>query len=97
MCSQEELAKKIGIHANVVGRYERDEAKPSIEIAQKIAEFLNVSLDYLVGRTNEQIDLSLLDQLLVIQKLPEKEKEHITFTINALIRDAKARIAYSDK
>ena len=28
--SQEELAKLVGIHANVMGRYERDLAKPSI-------------------------------------------------------------------
>jgi len=35
--SQEELAKKIGVHQNVIGRYERGEANPSIELATKLA------------------------------------------------------------
>ncbi|WP_408733613.1 helix-turn-helix domain-containing protein [Neptunitalea lumnitzerae] len=33
-------------------RYERLEVKPSIEIARKIADALDVSLDYLVGNTD---------------------------------------------
>ena len=35
--SQEELAKRAGIHTNVLGRYERGEASPSIEVAILIA------------------------------------------------------------
>lgn len=31
----------------VIGRYERDEVKPSIEVGSKIAEALEISLDYL--------------------------------------------------
>ena len=38
--SQTELALKIGVHANVLGRYERDETLPSIEVASKIAKAL---------------------------------------------------------
>jgi transcriptional regulator with XRE-family HTH domain len=55
--SQGELAIKAGIHINVIGRYERGEATPSIEIAGKIAEALKVSLDYLVlGRSDLNVD-----------------------------------------
>jgi ribosome-binding protein aMBF1 (putative translation factor) len=32
-----------------VGRYEWDEVKPSVEVASKIAEALEISLDYLAG------------------------------------------------
>lgn len=46
--SQDKLAKTIGVHAPVIGRYERDEVKPSIETATKIAEAMEVSLDYLI-------------------------------------------------
>jgi ribosome-binding protein aMBF1 (putative translation factor) len=31
--SQNELAKKLDVHGAVIGRYERDEVKPSIEMA----------------------------------------------------------------
>ena len=36
--SQDELAKAIGVHAPVIGRYERGEVKPSIDVATKLAE-----------------------------------------------------------
>ncbi len=45
--SQDEVAKKLDVHGAVIGRYERDEVKPSIEVAVAIAEALEVSLDYL--------------------------------------------------
>ena len=93
--SQEELSKKIQVHQNVIGRYEREEAKPSIEIASKLADIFNVSLDYLVGKTELLMDEEIANRILTIQRLPEKDKEHILFTIDAMIRDAKARLAYS--
>ncbi|NJB82062.1 helix-turn-helix domain-containing protein [Wenyingzhuangia aestuarii] len=37
------MAPQLGIHKNVLGRYERDEVKPSVEIARKIANILDVS------------------------------------------------------
>ena len=42
----------MGITAITIGRYERGEIKPSIEIAMKIAEALEFSLDYLVGSSD---------------------------------------------
>ncbi|WP_426473373.1 helix-turn-helix domain-containing protein [Chryseobacterium balustinum] len=48
--SQSDLGKAVGTSGDIIGRYERDEVKPSIEIAIKIADALQVSLDYLVGK-----------------------------------------------
>ncbi|MEM9681280.1 MAG: helix-turn-helix transcriptional regulator [Bacteroidota bacterium] len=93
--SQEELAKTVGIHANVLGRYERGEAKPSIEIAINLADALGVSVDFLVGKSDLQLDQTIIDKILTIQKLPEQDREHILFTLDAMLRDAKARLAYS--
>ncbi len=47
--SQNELAKLIEAHHSIIGKYERDEASPSIEAAKKIADTLGVTLDALVG------------------------------------------------
>jgi transcriptional regulator with XRE-family HTH domain len=47
--SQAELGKFAGINGDIVGKYERDKMKPSIETAKKLADALDVSLDYLVG------------------------------------------------
>ena len=92
--SQGQLAEKAGIHANILGRYERGEAKPSIDIALKLAETLEVSLDYLVGKDDMLMDQGIISKVLMIQKLPEKDREHILFTLEAMLRDAKARAAY---
>lgn len=57
--SQDELAKTIGVNAPVIGRYERNEVKSYIEVATKMAEALGVSLDYLVGFADYELDSSI--------------------------------------
>ena len=93
--SQDELAKAIGVHAPVIGRYERGEVKPSIEVATSMAEALKVSLDYLVGFADYELDHSLTQKILDIQKLSEEDRTGIIKTLDALLRDAKARKAYA--
>jgi len=66
----------------------------SIEVAIKLADALSVSLDYLVGKTDLNVDKSLLDKLLTIQQLPEEDREHILYSIDGLIQHAKTRMAY---
>jgi len=63
-------------------------------MATKLADALGISLDYLVGKTDLNIDQSLLDKLLTIQQLPDEDQEHILYSINGLIQHAKTRIAY---
>lgn len=57
---QEELAKVLSISPSAVGMYERDEREPNDEITLKLAEYFNVSTDYLLGKTDirnpEKID-----------------------------------------
>lgn len=48
---QVDFAKKIGVSNVVLSRYESDERKPDYEILQTIADFFEVSTDYLLGRT----------------------------------------------
>ncbi len=55
--TQEELAKLLNTSISVIGRYERDEALPSIEAAKKIADAFEVFLDYLAGEgINSSLD-----------------------------------------
>ncbi len=76
--SQSELSVKAGVHANLIGRYEREEAVPSIEVAAKLAEALKISLDYLVlGKSELDLDQTLLEKVRSIQQLPEEDREHI--------------------
>lgn len=92
--SQDELAKRIGTSAPIIGRYERDEIKPSIEVAARIADELEVTIDYLVNGTAVLLDKKDLKRLQDLQKLSEEDRKHILSTVDALLRDAKARKAY---
>jgi transcriptional regulator with XRE-family HTH domain len=92
--SQSEVAIKADVHVNLLGRYERNEASPSVEVAAKLADVLNVSLDYLVGKAPIDIDQTMLDKVLTIQQLPDEDRAHIMYAIDGLIQHAKNRAAY---
>jgi len=53
--SQHDLAKRVGTSAPIIGRYEREEIKPSIDMAKKIADELGVTVDYLIGGTDKLV------------------------------------------
>jgi transcriptional regulator with XRE-family HTH domain len=93
--SQDELAKKVGTIAVTIGRYERNEIKPSIDIASKIADALGVSLDYLVGSADAVLEKSLVKKIADIQKLPDEDKKCVIKMLDAFLRDSKAKQAYS--
>lgn len=50
--SQVEFAKVFGIGQSRVVRYEKGEASPPLELLVKIANRYDVSLDYMLGRTD---------------------------------------------
>lgn len=88
--SQDELAKKVGTLAVTIGRYGRNEIKPSIDIASKIADALEVSLDYLVGSFDAVLEKSLVKKIADIQKLPEQDKNCVIKMLDAFSRDSKS-------
>ena len=49
--SQVTLAKELGVTKQCVSNWENDNILPSIEMLIKIADFFDVSIDYLLGRT----------------------------------------------
>lgn len=93
--SQDELAKAIGVHAPVIGRYERDEVKPSIEVAAKIAQSLGVSLDYLTGNSDLELDVDVIKKIQEIQQLPEKDRNHLFYLLDNVLQNVKAKKAFA--
>ena len=51
--SQEELAEKLNLSKGIISLYEQEKRKPSLEILIKLSEFFNVSIDYILGRTDK--------------------------------------------
>lgn len=93
--SQDELAKKLDMQGAVIGRYERDEVKPSIEVAAKIAQALGVSLDYLVGNTDMLLEADVIKRIQDIQNLPDKDRDHLYYVIDNILQNVKAKKAFA--
>lgn len=87
--SQTDLARQLGIHKNVLGRYERNEVLPSVEIARKIADILNVSLDYLTGKVDVEMDKDTQTRILEVSRFEPQDREHIFSVIDAFIAKRK--------
>ncbi|HMT55051.1 MAG: helix-turn-helix transcriptional regulator [Saprospiraceae bacterium] len=88
--SQADLANKSGVSREMIGKYERGEAVPSIEAAKKIADAFEVSLDYLVGEgINSKFDKKTVKRLQDIEKLEAKDKEHVFAMLDAFLAKNK--------
>jgi len=49
--SQLRLATELNTTQNTISRYETGEREPGIDELIKIADYFNISVDYLIGRT----------------------------------------------
>ncbi|QDX92022.1 XRE family transcriptional regulator [Brevibacillus laterosporus] len=65
MITQEELARALDIPESTIRRLESsDQSLPRHERLEKIADFFNVSVDYLLGRTNEKCSTDITDPFI---------------------------------
>lgn len=94
--SQTELAGKIGASREAIGKYERNEAMPSVETAKKIADAFSVTVDYLVDETaTPNFDKLTVKRLKEIETLTPEDKSHLMALMDAFLRDANTKKAYA--
>lgn len=90
--SQKDLANKIGSVHTVIGRYERDEMKPSIDVVKKLAVELGTTVGYLLGEAKEaQLlkDPVMLKRFQEIDQLSDKDKECVYTLLDAFLAKTK--------
>ena len=51
--TQKDMAEQLGISTRTYQYYEGDEHRPDIETLWALADYFDVSIDYLVGRSDE--------------------------------------------
>lgn len=52
--TQVELGKEVNVTSTAISYYEKGEKKPAYETLVKLADFFDVSLDYLLGRVDSE-------------------------------------------
>ncbi|PKR83063.1 helix-turn-helix domain-containing protein [Heyndrickxia camelliae] len=78
--TQTELAAIMDVTKATINKYEKGGASPSYEMLWKLADFFNVSVDYLMGKSDSfsgdpQINKEISEIKLIYDKLNDEQKE----------------------
>ena len=93
--SQGELAEHVGGDARQISRYENGRITPSLDAIVRIAEVLNVSIDYLAiedapRRPLHVADHGVAERLGVLDELTDEDRASLLNVLDALV--AKTRM-----
>ena len=96
--SQQELANKLGTSKSSVNMYERGEREPSLEMLECIADFFNVDMDYLLGKSRTANQVLALKEKSTPQTERDVLKQKIVELLAQLtedeLKDAARYLAY---
>ncbi len=94
--SQEDLAKEIGSSRVMIGKYERNDNAPSIEVLLKMAKAFDVTVDYIIGEGQlSNYDKDVLKRIEDIEQLDDETKNKLFFLIDNIIQNFKTKQAFS--
>lgn len=90
--TQRQLAEKFNISAGNICDYEKGRIEPSIGRLIEFADFFDVSVDYLIGRSDDMGNISVNVELSSIEaevlsslkKLSNEEQQRVLGYVNAL-------------
>ncbi len=82
--NQETIANDLGISRARYSHYENNHVEPDLDLLKKIAEYYDVTVDYLLGRSfheNLSEEMTLDEQVeelyKILQSMPEEEREDV--------------------
>lgn len=90
--SQDKIAEELDVSPALISKWERNASTPAPEMLEYIADYFNVSIDYLVGRSkyknleneNTEIDNVLFSK---VKDLSDEDKKAVLGIINAIKKD----------
>lgn len=90
--TQDTFATKLRIHSKQLAKYEAGRTIPSINIIARIANFCEVSTDYLIlgedkilAKKTRVADMELLDYFRRVNKLKKVDRDRIKWAIKSLL------------
>ena len=93
--SQKELGEMIGSHLSHVNRIETGKYKPSLDVLKKIADALEVSLDFLVSEKEEELqevkieDKTMSERIKLLNTLEPEDRKAVIRVIDAMLTKKK--------
>ncbi|MEG0073638.1 MAG: helix-turn-helix transcriptional regulator [Clostridia bacterium] len=86
--SQLQLSIAIGVSQELISKYERGNAYPSINVLIKIADYFNCSVDYILEKTTYTYSIN---SLLYLSNINDADKE-ILIKYNSLTKEQKLKL-----
>jgi transcriptional regulator with XRE-family HTH domain len=80
--SQDSVGKSLNIGGRTIGNYESGERLPSLDTLVKLADFYGVSVDYLLGRTDNRLVNAASAEDSLFEKLPPEGQEEMKTVLN---------------
>ncbi|NJM93823.1 MAG: helix-turn-helix transcriptional regulator [Cytophagales bacterium] len=94
--SQGDLANMIGASREIIGKYERNENNPSIEMILKVAKSFGVTVDFLVGESEfSAYDKETVERIRDIQKMDNGTRSILFNVIDTYIQNFKTKQAFA--
>ena len=90
--TQEELGERAGLHYSYIGQVERGDKIPSLKTLSKIAQALNVSLDYILEdaetyKVKPDSESAINELLAMVKTRPTHEIKLLTSVCRTIIEE----------
>jgi len=96
--SQGDLAEQISASREIIGKYERNENSPSLEMALKMAKAFGVTVDFLLGEGEfSSYDQDTIERINSIRKMDTHTKSVLFNVIDTYIQNFKTKQALTSK
>ena len=82
----EKLSENAQISENFLGKIERGDCMPSLQTIENVANALNVSIDFLMGKIEYSKEHKFIYSLIEINSLSEENKEKFVDFISVAIK-----------
>lgn len=94
--TQTDIARHLHLSSSTISHYEKGITVPPTEVIFRLAEFYNVTTDYILGRCASKTNLNdtyavkltskmtIGDAVEIISQMNDSEKEHLAYFINLI-------------
>ena len=99
--TQKDIAKYLHLTSSTISHYEKGLTVPPTEVLYRLADFYNVTTDYILGRSASKSDLNetyvmkltnkmtIGDAVEIISKMDNIEREHLAYFIELIEKTKK--------
>jgi len=94
--NQQKIAMDLQISQASISKYEIGSAEPDISTILRLAEYFNVSTDYLLGKSETKIPMTRsdltdaeIDHLIIYKSLSKSQKEKTDAYIRGILDESK--------